>query len=963
MSVSVLDAAVTFQADTTQTDAAFDQLPGKAEASFGEASKFAQQFQGALDATGENVDLAGEKLLTLGQAFRTLSVTGPEHLKQQLDLAKTAFQTLQEAGVTAQGTLLQATIKVTERQIAYNKALGDSTVGLQKQLVDLQGQYSGLGGAAEKGGEAAVEAGGKASESFHEASGAAILLSDTIGVRMSRELRGIASQLPGIGLLLQAAFIPTAIFGFIEVLVSASEKIEEFIEKPRLIEEAWRSVGDSFSTVDRSLTSSLDSAQAKIIGLTQGPIAEMDFEIKHLGTDALQVAGYIGQIGDSLNKAFKADEASKFNPLSWWNDSSRDVAKEATIFFNQLQSNITQLGNAGGLVAVKTQIQEVGIQIADVNSKITKEAGGAATGLFQDRLAALEQYKAKLLEVQGVIERGQQIDADDAQVKILDKRREAGELAAAQAKRDLDTELAAVDTWKAGVQSAFLSGATDAATWAAAQVRAADQADTAQEAYLSRLITVYKQSGDVVKEQATIQELATLQVKDASKEVDTLAAAIQKHNEFALGMVKSWADLQSQNVAKTWNEATKAAQELVLAQNKLGEAQKNLALANTNAQYAEQINQIEALASAGVISEEEKAQKLRAIYEEEGRDQLASLNLLLRQQQDAITVAQAKLDQAKDNPFFSDAQLENLQANLDKAVTVYTNTQTQIVSEQQRSATQLANIDNQTLKSATASWNGYFKAIVAGSLTSGQAIRSLGVLTAQGIGASVTAAVSGASSFGQAMEQMLKSALAQLAGVAVVQAIEEIARGFSDLAKAASAAADPFTAALAPGFVVAAHTHFLAAAKWGAVGAGAAIGGALIPSGSDSSTSASGSGADQTQAASPVTTAAPSPIQVQNIQRFASGALVSKRTVAMLGDSSSGGDAVEGVLPLEDDRAMERIAGAIAVKIGISGDRVYQLPQKGWLDLGKLAKQLSRGSNRATLRLHASTSTRTIRRS
>src|SRR4051812_45964056 len=125
MAISVLDVAVTFGVDKTAADAAFDQLPGQAQKAFGEADAFAQQFNAVLDATAENIALAGERLPSLGQAFRTLRLTGPDHLKEGVDNAALAFQTLQESGVTASGTLLQAQIKLTEKQIAYNTAIGE----------------------------------------------------------------------------------------------------------------------------------------------------------------------------------------------------------------------------------------------------------------------------------------------------------------------------------------------------------------------------------------------------------------------------------------------------------------------------------------------------------------------------------------------------------------------------------------------------------------------------------------------------------------------------------------------------------------------------------------------------------------------------------------------------------------------------------------------------------------------
>jgi hypothetical protein len=150
---------------------------------------------------------------------------------------------------------------------------------------------------------------------------------------------------------------------------------------------------------------------------------------------------------------------------------------------------------------------------------------------------------------------------------------------------------------------------------------------------------------------------------------------------------------------------------------------------------------------------------------------------------------------------------------------------------------------HEQLRGSKFSWqNGflfflYVKALLAGSLRTGQAIQIMGNLIAQGIAASVSAAVTGSQSFRQAMEQIAKSALAELAGVAVAKALEEGGRAASDFALAASFAADPFTSYLAPAIAAA-----------GTAGIGSAI-----PSGSSSSSTATAS-QPTTTATNPATT-------------------------------------------------------------------------------------------------------------
>lgn len=242
-------------------------------------------------------------------------------------------------------------------------------------------------------------------------------------------------------------------------------------------------------------------------------------------------------------------------------------------------------------------------------------------------------------------------------------------------------------------------------------------------------------------------------------------------------------------------------------------------------------------------------------------------------------------------------------------------------------------------------WDKFFSDLTHGALKTGDAMKMLGQLTADGIGASVEAAVSGSQSFGQAMEQMLKSALAALAAHAVVKALEEIAYAFSDLA-------NPFMSWHA-GF------HFAAAAKWGALGAVAGVAGAAVPGGSGSSSGSSGGSSSGGGSSTIGTASQPSqnPVQTVNAQHFNAGGLISTPTLSVVGHGP------EAVIPLSDHRAVDTIADAIADRINVhgGGSGTHNWYIEGVIssdNLHKVAKRISRDIGNGKVRFNSSNSRR-----
>jgi hypothetical protein len=109
---------------------------------------------------------------------------------------------------------------------------------------------------------------------------------------------------------------------------------------------------------------------------------------------------------------------------------------------------------------------------------------------------------------------------------------------------------------------------------------------------------------------------------------------------------------------------------------------------------------------------------------------------------------------------------------------------------------------------AFTTWSDFASKAISGVASATEDLLRTFILTGKGGGAAFKALAAGI--------------IASLAVEATVRAIMEVAYGLSDLAKAAAAASNPFTAAMAPGFAAAAALHFHSAAVFGLVGAGAA---------------------------------------------------------------------------------------------------------------------------------------------
>lgn len=223
----------------------------------------------------------------------------------------------------------------------------------------------------------------------------------------------------------------------------------------------------------------------------------------------------------------------------------------------------------------------------------------------------------------------------------------------------------------------------------------------------------------------------------------------------------------------------------------------------------------------------------------------------------------------------------------------------------------------------------------------------------QALESAISSAILGQQSFGTALRQGTAEVLANIAAQALVYAAFYLAYGFGKLAEY------DFTAAT---------EAFISAAKFGVVGvaSGAAAYG-INPSQQNSSADAAGASSSASTLPTSAQQPEQQPVQAVNIQHVARGGLFTQRTLAVIGDSSSGGNQREAVLPLgQDDNALNEIADRIWSRNGAAqAVHNWNVHVEGVIsadNLHKVFKKASRAVGTGTMRFSASDSRKVTRR-
>ena len=509
-------------------------------------------------------------------------------------------------------------------------------------------------------------------------------------------------------------------------------------------------------------------------------------------------------------------------------------------------------------------------------------------------------------------------------------------------KAELDQQLADIEKWKSEMHAAYASGEIDAAKWAVAEVQAADAADIAHEHYLSRLVEVYTKAGDAEKAHAAQLELTATETKNAAKETDKLAEAMEKHRAATGKVIDELLRLREVGMEKDFEATAKATEKLTAAEDELLKAQTKLAEDKLAQHYKDQEAAIRKLAEMHLITEEQKDDRLAVLEQQQANKAIAILNAQLAKEEAAVKAAAAKIAEIKLSPGVSPAAVIEAEANLKKLETAVTSTQAQIVQTQekfnkqaeaddkshyartlllavasgkellaekikqnhaallaaqaelaeakarglnttaiQKEITTLKHLEQELRKEAQASSQSS-RAMVLLKTETQQAAQTM--LTS--FGTAMQAMITGQQSFGKEMEK------------ATFQMLASMAQKWAEYYLALAIGSWPNFAAMAE-YTAAAVAMEVLAAGLGALAGGSSGSHSATqqgPTPGQSNTSQGAGGGTQ---------------QTGGVTHLAAGGIVSSPTPFVAGDSASGGGGTEAVIPLDDQRALGIITSAL----------------------------------------------------
>ncbi len=346
MPLNVGDAVLTFLGDTTQLDQAFTKVNQDAATKLGPAADAATGVGTAMTGAGEAAESAS------GQ------ITGAwERVAQATIANQQAQQWLRDA-------------------IAVAASAGAQDVAVMNALASAERQAAAAAIELAAARKAATQAQDEENESTSEGVGSLALIGDLTGVKLPRHLRSFVAELPGVGAALSAAFSFVAISALVGVLVEGIAKLQEWMNASEQLREDWIKIDATFQDTSDTMQSELDKQGEKIVQLTQGPVAGMDFAMQHLRSTAINTLKSISSELQALS-----DQFSK-------------------------QSSLFDFG--GGLSAIKKQLEEFSADLTDVMHKAEREAPGDTTAAYR---AGIKRTEEEIKAVNDQIEHMQKMSA------------------------------------------------------------------------------------------------------------------------------------------------------------------------------------------------------------------------------------------------------------------------------------------------------------------------------------------------------------------------------------------------------------------------------------------------------------------------------------------------------------------------------------------------------------------------
>ena len=255
----------------------------------------------------------------------------------------------------------------------------EMTAGVTSALTQVRAQAASTGVAMTQMGE-------KANYSLMEARHGVMMLGEDFGVRLPRAVSSFIAHLGPIGAAMSAAFPILAIVALFDIL---GEKIISISEKPAKIAEAWDKYDETVFTSGEHIRSEIDKEEQKLIEMTDGPVAGLQFALQHLETTAFSVFKSITEDTTAAMAAMKeqASFTNVFGPAAKDLEAFREEVGKAmrTASAAHPDDPLAAYNAAIGLVQQKER--ELSALIAQRTAASGADASAAVNGLHAEREA------------------------------------------------------------------------------------------------------------------------------------------------------------------------------------------------------------------------------------------------------------------------------------------------------------------------------------------------------------------------------------------------------------------------------------------------------------------------------------------------------------------------------------------------------------------------------------------------
>ncbi len=400
---------------------------------------------------------------------------------------------------------------------------------------------------------AAMEAAGigfdTAAEKQEKVRASAALMSEEIGIKIPKHLRGLIADLPVVGTLMESAFSVFAVIGFADVLAEVPGKIQELTDKLMGWDEASQKAYEDQRRINREQIKANDElaqkqAQANISGLAgvgraQAEQDELNQRIKkttaELADQQRQYAQILSKLEEKPNPGGASTEvnltAIAFQKLDGWiEQTTKHLQEQKEALAASIIEKQTELNSLKGPDSTKAAITLSDTQFADLqrteSSKTEAVKAGETARADLKEQAARQNYTLELIT----------LDQEIAALKAAEAQKYAALRASLEKQKELAIAKAARDTSDPTADITRINGEEEAAAsrhqakLSEIEFAGAQQRKQQEDAIAQAQIAAAEKKGDLIAQldRDKAQELYASHKINAQQETQLL---IQAENE------------------------------------------------------------------------------------------------------------------------------------------------------------------------------------------------------------------------------------------------------------------------------------------------------------------------------------------------------------------------------------------------------------------------------------------------